>query len=183
MDSNIIAGPMLVALLRSNQPAVQEPAAAALAALGVGSEQNEDAIIAACAVPLLVASLRLQQSVVQRRANTLCSFLEVAKDAIIAAGAVPHEDQLVALLRSSQPGPQVPAANALFCLTCGSQQNKDDVIAAGFVPVLVAWLRPDQSALLRQAANTLLSLAFGSHKNKDALLSSLLRKSVFLGWP
>ena len=62
------AVPPLVALLRSELPAVQRPAAGALWNLAVGSQHSKEAIIAAGAVPPLVALLRSDQSVVRREA-------------------------------------------------------------------------------------------------------------------
>lgn len=56
--------PFLVALLRSDQPAVQEPAATALDKFAGGSQQNRDAIIAADALSKLAALLRSDQSAV-----------------------------------------------------------------------------------------------------------------------
>ncbi|KAL3157946.1 hypothetical protein ABBQ32_012348 [Trebouxia sp. C0010 RCD-2024] len=55
-DAIIVAGavPLLVALLRSEQPTVQEQAAAALRRLAFGSQQTKDAVLAAGALPWLV---------------------------------------------------------------------------------------------------------------------------------
>ena len=72
---------------------MQVPAAGALCSLVDDCQQNIDAIIAAGAVPTLVALLRSNELDVQvPAADALCSFAEGCQqdiDAIIAAGAVP----------------------------------------------------------------------------------------------
>ena len=63
--------PLLVALLRSDQPAVQEQAARALWALACGDQENKDVIMAACVVPQLVALLDSNHPAVQETAGAL----------------------------------------------------------------------------------------------------------------
>ena len=66
--ANVAAGtvPLLIALLRTEQPAVLRAAMNALWNLAKGSSQNKDAIIAAGTVPLLIALLRSELSAVQQ---------------------------------------------------------------------------------------------------------------------
>ena len=84
------AVPLLVALLRSNQPSVQEPAAIALWNITNGCQQNKDAIIAADAVPVLVALLQTEQPAVQELAAGILAVLGIGsqqnQNAIVAAG-------------------------------------------------------------------------------------------------
>ena len=69
-DGVIAAGalPLLVALLRSDQPAVQEAATGCCGNLSSGSQLDENAIIAAGAVPLLVALLSSHHPALQEAA-------------------------------------------------------------------------------------------------------------------
>ena len=74
------------------------------------SPQHEGAVIAAGAVPLLVALLRSDEPAVQEQAAGALGGLHHSKDTIIAAGAVPL---LVALLSSEQPDVQATALRTL----------------------------------------------------------------------
>lgn len=91
-----------------------------------------------------------------------------AKDAIIAAGAVPL---LLVLLRCGQPAAQEVAAAALVSLAHESQQAGKAIIAAGALPVLVAALgvqRPRAAlsmAILRE-------LAIGSQQAREAIIAA-----------
>ena len=70
-DALIATGvvPLLIALLRSDKPDVQQRAAGSLRNLANGgSQQNKEAIIAAGALPLLIALSRSDQPVVQQHA-------------------------------------------------------------------------------------------------------------------
>lgn len=79
-------------------------AATALSNLAAGSQQNKDAIVAAGALPRLVALLRFNRPVVQEKAAKAISNLsrgsQQTNNAILAAGALPG---LTALLKSDQP--------------------------------------------------------------------------------
>ena len=83
---------------------MQEIAAAILAILANGSQQNKDAVIAAGAVPPLLATLTSDQPVLQGQAalalENLAAGSQPGQDVIVAAGAVPL---LVAFLRSDEP--------------------------------------------------------------------------------
>lgn len=89
----VVAVPLLVALMRSDPPAVQRTAASALRTLADSSKKLEDAIIVAGAVPLLVALLRSEQPTVQEQAAAALRRLafgsQQTKDAVLAAGALP----------------------------------------------------------------------------------------------
>ena len=97
----------LVALLGSDQCAVQKAAAGALDTLAYDSQPSRDAIIAANALPSLVALLGSDHFGVQEEAvRALCNLAASSqqnKDAIIAAQALPA---LAALLRSDQSAVQ-----------------------------------------------------------------------------
>ena len=103
-------------------------------------------MIAAGAVPLLVALLRSEQSasVAAGALSTLAEGSRYNQDAITAAGAVPL---LVAMLRSDQPEVLLQAALALRDLAESSEQNRDAIIAAGALPLLTALSESDVDAL------------------------------------
>ena len=88
--------------------------------LAAGSQSNKDGIIAACAVPRLVALLRSPQPDVQGNAAgalwNLAAGSQQNRDTMIEAGAMPLLD---AVLRASEPAVQLQAAGALRCL-CGA---------------------------------------------------------------
>ena len=132
--------PLLVALLRSDQPATQKPTADALANLAIGAQQSKDAIIAAGAVPLLVALLRLDQLDAQKPATDASS-------------------------RSDQLDVQSAATNTLANLAAGSQQNRDAIIAAGAVPLLVALCQSGEPDVQREAAWALQNLHASPHQS------------------
>lgn len=62
--------PPLVALLRSEEPAVQAQAARTVRSLATGSQHNQNAIIAADTVPAILALLGAEQSAVQSTARS-----------------------------------------------------------------------------------------------------------------
>lgn len=121
----------LVALLRSRQFKTEQYAAAALSNL---ANQDPDylharaAMIAAGAVPLLVALLTSEEPQVQAAAAQASWHFalgyEQAQDAIIAANALP---QLVMLLRSDQALASEVAANATMGLANEPGQNQPSV--------------------------------------------------------
>ena len=100
---------------------MQAAAARALYILA-GYSQNRDAIIAAQAVPALVASLRSGGLAVQAWAagalKSLANGFQPSKDAIIAADTLPG---LVALLGSSHLSVQEKVAQALLNLAADSR--------------------------------------------------------------
>ena len=110
--------PLLVALLRSNQPAVQEAVTNALTNLAVDFHHNQKAIIAAGALPLFAALSENKQLRVQAAAAD--DFVRFAlgsqkvRDDTHAAGAVPP---MTALLHSHQPA-YSPQTRLLLCCTC-----------------------------------------------------------------
>ena len=111
------------------------PAAAArtLRNLAAGSQLTKDAIIAAGAVPWLVALLKSDWSDMAAAAEALQNLAagcQHNRDDIIAACAAPL---LVGLLRSHQPRVQTAAAEALRNFAAGSQLERDVIIAAGAV--------------------------------------------------
>ena len=203
-DAIIAAGavPLLVAMIGSDIPYtsksddclevarkvsyVQDVAAYALGNLAAGSQQNNDAVMAAGAVPVLVTMLRSHQPKAQQiAAATLARFAKGSQhssDAVIAAGAVPL---LVALLGSDQANVQTRAAHALAYVAASSQQSSDVVLAAGAVPPLIAWLRPMLPDFLPDdlhedlhlaAATTLRSLAHqlapGWQQSREAIMAA-----------
>ena len=99
--------PLLVPLLRSGQPNVQEATAITLERLADRSEQMTHAIIKAGVVPLLVAWLRSGQpnmhEIAAKSLERLAAHSEQITHAIIKAGAL---HLLVPLLRSGQPNMQ-----------------------------------------------------------------------------
>ena len=125
------AVPPLVALLSSQQPAVQKQAAGTLRTLAAGTQLNNNTVIAAGAVPPLVSLLSSQQPTVQKQAaatlRTLAAGNQWSKDAVIAAGAV---QPLVVLLSSQQPAVRKQAVGALRKLADGSRHNRSVVISA-----------------------------------------------------
>ena len=152
---------------------MQEPAAGVLRSLAsrrLGSLDNKDAIIAAGAVPQLVALLRSDEPVVQEKAASALWGLSGSrqdKDAITAAGAVPL---LVALLRSDKPAVQEAAAGALWRLSADYHKNKDAIIAADVAPLLVALSRSHNPRPVTDVARLALrELAYSSAKNQNAL--------------
>lgn len=166
----------------------------------------KDAIIAAGAVPLLIAMLRSEQPDVQASAAAaLQSILEYRglwhKECFMADGIVPS---LVALLRSDQPAAQTMAARILGRVS-DSKQNADAVIAAGAVPLLVDLLRSEQLTVQEtkrreenkrraeegdfgemldnmyahdEAAHALCRIASGSQQNRDACETRLCKSCV-----
>ena len=90
-----------------------------------GYQQNIDAIIAAGAVPALVALLHSHQPSAQEEAAPALGDLAFGShcitDAIIVAGGVPL---LAALFASDKPGATQVAASVLVGLADGSQQDK-----------------------------------------------------------
>ena len=64
------------------------------------------------------------------------------------------------------------AAGALANLAAGCQKARDDIIAAGAVPLLVALLRSDEPAVQEQAAYTLAVSAQESQQNQDAVIAA-----------
>ena len=144
-------------------------AADTLEILAAGSQHNKDAIIAAGAMPLLVAALRSDQPKVQEQVSAALGILALGsqhtKDAIIAAGAVPA---LVCTLSSDQPNVQGHAASSLNwipaeqgCHHCSRCCDS----ARCLVEVRQAWCA-------EQVAGALGRLAVGSQYNKDAIIAA-----------
>lgn len=177
-----------MARLQSNIAFNQEQAAIKVMELSYDSRANTrvgsntsqaTAIIAAGALPLLVALLQSDKSAVQEAAAHALRSLAIGsvsndeqnKEAIIAAGAVPL---LVALLRPYQPEVQRRATQALEGLAEGSQLSRDAIIAAGALPCLVALLRSDhpEANVPYTAAATLKRIAEGSQHNKNAIIAA-----------
>ena len=94
---------------------MQAAAAGALGKLAAGSQQGRKVVVAAGAVPMLVALLG--PAVQEKAAAAVCAIAagsQQNRDAIIAAGAVPP---LVGPLRADQPAVQEKAARALSNLS------------------------------------------------------------------
>ena len=119
MDKMVAAGavPLLAALLRANQPAVQLQATFALGRLACGSQQNMDIMISAGAVSPHAAMLGSNQATMQEAAvYAVCPLAEGSQQncgVIIATGAVPL---LAALMRSDETAIQKLAACTLWML-------------------------------------------------------------------
>ena len=129
--------PVLVPLVRSDQPGVQPAAASALQPFTLRPQVNRDASLTVGAVPLLSFLLQSGRPVVtaciQGNAE-FCSWHQTW-DAIIPAGTVPL---LVTLHRPDQPTMQQHAAALLIRLATGTQQHKDAMMISGAVPLLGA---------------------------------------------
>lgn len=83
-DAIFAAGAMslLIALLTSDQLAVQVAASDALHYLSFGFQHDRDAMTAAGAVPLFVALLRSDQPTPHKRQHSLCRPLQTASSTI-----------------------------------------------------------------------------------------------------
>ena len=125
---------------------MQAQAARTVRSLATGSQHNKKAIIAADAVPAILALLGAEQSAVQLTAMKTFKRLDPREDGdgVIAAGALPL---LIVLLRSEIWTQQVLAAGALTHLANGSQKTRDDIFAVGIVPLLVTLLRSNKPAV------------------------------------
>ena len=178
-DAIVAAGvvPLLVALLGSDQPALQQQVSNALRCLTHGSQQIRDAIFAASAVPVLIALLRSDHAYVQAQAASTVISLVVksrhSQGAVIAAGIVPL---LVAFLTADQSTLQGLATCVLTELASGSQQSRDAIMAAGAVPLLLPLLgvRPASFANFSSSSSSSRALGrdLGSHQNKAAIVTA-----------
>jgi len=155
-------------------PATHDAAACVLMTLADGSQQSQDAIISADVLPLLVALLRSDNSVVQERAATAISLLagsQANTDAIVSAGAVPL---LVGMLKADKLSVQNDAAKA-FVELASTRSLRDAIVAAGGLPVLVALLRSAQPTekprTTARTAVALVNIALDSQLNMDAIIA------------
>ncbi|DBB07689.1 TPA: hypothetical protein ACH3X3_009114 [Trebouxia sp. C0006] len=161
-------------LMAPQCPATHDAAACVLMTLADGSQQSQDAIISADVLPLLVALLRSDNSVVQERAATairILAFSQANADVIVSAGAVPL---LVGMLKADKLSVQTDAAKAFVELASHCSQ-RDVIVAAGGLPVLVALLRSAQPTeephTTARTAIALVSIALDSQLNMDAIIA------------
>ena len=126
----------LVAVLRSDQCAVQKAAVGALKVLAYSS-QPKDAIIATGAVPSLVVLLgSTNHEVQQQAAGALWNLAVGNRTRMPSLQPKPRRH----VLGSTHRGVTQQAAGAWWNLAIGSQRNRDAIIAAQALPALAAFV-------------------------------------------
>ncbi|XP_010542193.1 PREDICTED: LOW QUALITY PROTEIN: U-box domain-containing protein 4 [Tarenaya hassleriana] len=161
-DNRVLIGesgsiPVLIPLLRSNDPWTQEHAVTALLNLSL-HEQNKALITKAGAIKSLVWVLKTGTETSKQ--NAACALLSLAlveenKGSIGACGAIPP---LVALLMNGSCRGKKDALTTLYKL-CTLKQNKERAVTAGAVKPLVELVAEQGTGMAEKAMVVLSSLA------------------------
>lgn len=167
------AMPALVQLLASQDNLVQQGAADALWGLAYCSKEAGQTIIARAALPAMLALVESARDNVQYKAAFVLHNWAFGSTAvtIVDAGCIPV---LIMLIKSSMDKQLaelsactiMKSASALEYLALQNQQCKEDIIAAGSLPVLLALLRSGSGCVVQLHSLLLLQeLAAGSLQN------------------
>ncbi|MQL93030.1 hypothetical protein Taro_025658 [Colocasia esculenta] len=161
--------PLLVKLLPSPDPRIQEHAVTALLNLSI-CEENKGRIISSAAVPGIVFVLKNGSMEARENAAATLFSLSVVdenKVTIGASGAIPA---LVSLLNEGSQRGKKDAATALFNL-CIYQGNKGKAVRAGVVPMLMTLLKELAGGMMDESLAILAILA--SHPEGKAAIGAV----------
>ncbi|KAG6789309.1 hypothetical protein POTOM_005401 [Populus tomentosa] len=160
--------PLLVGLLSTPDPRIQEHAITALLNLSI-CEDNKGSIVSAGAVPGIVHVLKKGSMEARENAAATLFSLSVVDENKVTIGFLGAIPPLVTLLSEGTQRGKKDAATALFNL-CIYQGNKGKAVRAGVVPTLMCLLTETGGGMVDEALAILAILA--SHPEGKATIGA-----------
>uniref|UniRef100_A0A6M2EH27 RING-type E3 ubiquitin transferase n=1 Tax=Populus davidiana TaxID=266767 RepID=A0A6M2EH27_9ROSI len=160
--------PLLVGLLSTPDPCIQEHAITALLNLSI-CENNKGSIVSAGAVPGIVHVLKKGSMEARENAAATLFSLSVVDENKVTIGFLGAIPPLVTLLSEGTQRGKKDAATALFNL-CIYQGNKGKAVRAGVVPTLMCLLTETGGGMVDEALAILAILA--SHPEGKATIGA-----------
>ncbi|PKA51936.1 U-box domain-containing protein 13 [Apostasia shenzhenica] len=168
--------PLLVGLLSSTDPRIQEHAVTTLLNLSIYDE-NKGLIVSSSAIPGIIHVLRSGSMEARENAAATLFSLSVVDENKITIGASGAIPALVSLLGEGSQRGKKDAATALFNL-CIYQGNKARAVWAGVVPILLNLVMEPTGSMVDESLAILAILS--SHSECKAAIGALDAAAVLI---